>query len=135
MKIDQVPQHYTHSLNGHQKRVYAQDQQGQYQPVLTSGWDVEEIVLEQAIAEFDQLARQARKRIKLGLSSPLEYHMHHHRMDVAMLAQCTGFFKWQVRRHLQPKYFLRLSRQQIQRYMDAFNLDIAELQSLPDELA
>ncbi|MFV0276113.1 MAG: hypothetical protein ACK5HY_02870 [Parahaliea sp.] len=132
MNIDEVPQHATSSLAGHHKRVYARDGDGRYCAVLTSGWDVEEVVLEQAIAEFELACRDARERVERGLSSPLEYHMYRNRMDLALLSQCTGFFKWQVRRHLRPAVFARLSDRQLQRYLAAFNLNADELRSLPD---
>ncbi len=58
--------------------------------------------------------------------------MRHRRMDVLVLAQSTGFFQWQVRRHLRPATFRRLSAARRARYASALGIDVQELSTLPD---
>ena len=78
------------------------------------------------------LCNNARQRVEKGLSAPLEYHMYHQRMDVTVMAQSTGFFRWQVRRHLKSDVFKRLSNKKLARYAEALGLSIETLQALPE---
>ena len=132
MKKNEVPQHNAKAFEGQSKALYAIDENGQYGIVPSSGWDAEEIVLDQAIAEFEQLCQQALDRIHQGNSSTLEYHMYRCRMDETVLAQSSGFFKWQVRRHLKPRHFSRLSDQKKMRYAQALGISLQALNSLPE---
>jgi hypothetical protein len=129
---DDVPQDVARALGGQRKAMYAVDERGNYGIVRSAGWEVEEIVLEQALAECDEQAADAHARALRGATSPLEYHMRRRRMDVLVLAQSTGFFQWQVRRHLRPGTFRRLSAARRARYAGALGLSVQELLTLPD---
>lgn len=133
MKIDDVPQDEARSFEGQRKALYARDDKGEYTTALSSGWEAEEVVLEQALEEYNRFARQARQRVNEGLASPLEYHMYAHRMDITLLAQATGLFRWQVRRHLRPAVFNRLSDRKLRRYQEAFQMTVDQLRTLPAE--
>lgn len=131
MEKDEVPQDQTRALQGQRKAMYAVDEDGRYGVIRSSGWEAEELVLDQAIEQYTQLAHQARQRVQHGLSSPLEYYMYRQRMDVTVLAQATGFYKWQIRRHSKPAVFASLSTSKLQRYADALGLTIAGIRELP----
>ena len=131
MKKDEVPQHHAKAFLGHKKAVYAQDEQGRLTLVGSAGWEAEEIVLDQAIAEYERAAAEALQRGRAGLAAPLEYHMCRLRMDVGLLAQTTGFFQWQVRRHLRPDVFKTLSPDKKRRHAEALGMTVAELEVLP----
>lgn len=131
MRKQDVPQDNARSLGGQRKRLYARDECGHYTAVLSSGWEAEEVVLGQAVNEFQRQAREARERVEQGLSSPLEYHMYARRMDLTVLAQASGLFRWQVRRHLRPSVFQRLPARKLARYQDALQLSEDELNHLP----
>jgi hypothetical protein len=133
MKKSEVPQQDAKAFMGHSKALYAQDQNGDYKIVPSSGWEAEEIVLDQAIHEYEEAAARAHARALAGLSSPLEYHMCKCRMDVLLLAQSSGYFQWQVRRALRPEVFKALSPSKLQRYADALGLSPAQLQALPQK--
>jgi hypothetical protein len=132
VKKDEVPQQNAKAFMGHSKLLYAVDEQGRYVPAPCNGWEAEEIVLDQAIAEYVRLATDAWQRVKAGNASSLEYHMYKQRMDVVLLAQSTGFFKWRVRRDLRPSAFVTLSASRRERYGDALGLTPAQLDALPD---
>jgi hypothetical protein len=132
MKKDEVPQQTAKAFMGHSKALYALDENDEYRIVASSGWEAEEIVLDQAIAVFDQASLEAWSRAKNGLSSTLEFHMFKCRMDVLLLAQSTGFFQWQVRRHLRPEVFKSLSQSKQERYAEALGLTPAQLLTLPE---
>src|SRR5690242_17299974 len=131
MRQEDVPQDGAKAFQGRKKALYAQDEHGKYTVVPSSGWEAEEIVLDQAIAEYERAAADAFARAKAGATSPLEYHMCRRRMDVVLLAQSTGFFRWQVKRHLRPGAFARLSAAKRARYGEALGLDPAMLDQLP----
>lgn len=131
MKTSDVPQDNTEGLSGCRKGIYALDESGRYTLTTSSGWEAEEIVLQQAVSEFSQKTQEALQRAQQKVSSPLEFHMFNRRMDIALLAQSTGFMKWQVKRHLAYKHFSKLSTKKLQRYSEALGLSIDELQTLP----
>lgn len=132
MKVDEVPQEGNYTLGGHRKAVYARDEHGRMVLVSSRGWEVEEIVTDQAIHRIADQAAQAHARVRAGLAAPLEYWMYARRMDLELLAQTTGLWQWRIRRHLQPAHFARLSPRLLQRYADALGLPSEQLRSLPE---
>lgn len=131
MKKTDVPQDHSRSLAGQRKPLYVLDENGRYTTELSSGWDAEEVVLHQALKQFQQQAEAARLRGEQGETSPLEYHMYCKRMDVTVLAQSIGLFKWQVKRHFKPSVFQRLATEKLSRYAYVLGLSVDELQQLP----
>ena len=127
MDLQNVPQEGNKTLGGHRKAVYAKDAGGHIVAVASKGWEVEEIVTSQAVEEMRALAETARQNAINGLSSPLEYC----RMDLLLLAQSTGIWRWRIRRHLRPEIFARLSPNLLKRYAEALGLTIQQLQRLP----
>ena len=109
MRERDVPQEGNATLAGHRKGVYAIADDGRLRLVSSRGWEVEEIVTRQAVEDLERRAMQARARALAGESSPLEYHMYRARMDLELLSQVTGLWRWRVRRHLKPAGFARLS--------------------------
>lgn len=131
MKLDEVPQDQARAFAGQRKAMYAVDASGKYQMTQTSGWDAEIVVLDQALAEFERQSQQALRDVHAGRLSPLAWHMFRARMDVTVLAQSAGFFKWQVKRHLQPAIFAKLPAKKLARYEDALGLTAAQLNVVP----
>ncbi len=131
MKIDEVPQDQLKSFEGQRKPLYVLDDAGKYTTQLSSGWEAEEVVLEQALAEFDVAAQTALGRVDNGLASPLEYHMYRCRMDHRVLAQSSGKWLWQVRRHCRASVFARMKERSLQCYADALGMTVTDLRRWP----
>ena len=131
MDLQNVPQEVNKTLGGYRKAVYARDVDGHIVAVASKGWEVEEIVTSQAVEEMLALAETARQNVINGLSSPLEYWMYARRMDLLLLAQSTGIWRWRIRRHFRPINFARLPDRMLARYAEALGLAIQELQHLP----
>lgn len=131
MDLDSVPQEGNATLGGHRKALYARDSQGRMVIAPSRGWEAEEIVTSHAVEALQAQADAARARVAAGLASPLEYWMYARRMDVGLLAQSTGFWRWRVRRHLRPDVFSKLSAAAVQRYADALGLPADVLRQLP----
>jgi len=127
MRERDVPQEGNATLAGHRKAVYAVADDGRLRMVASRGWEVEEIVTRQALQDLERLERDACERARRGLTSPLEVHMHRARMDVAILSQATGLWRWRIRRHFRPQVFTRLSPSLRQRYADALGLSLEAL--------
>jgi hypothetical protein len=51
-------------------------------------------------------------------------------MDIKVLAGYTGFWQWQIKRHLQPAVFKKLSDRALRRYAEVFEISVADLNSL-----
>lgn len=130
MRSEDVPQDDNPTLGGHRKAVYARDAQGRIVPVASQGWEVETIVTTQAVAALDALAEAARSEVLAGRASTLWYWMHARRMDLPLLAQVTGLWQWQVRRHLKQA-FDRLPARLRERYAEALGLPLAQLDTCP----
>lgn len=132
MKKEEVPQDNSRTYSGHKKVIYATNNDGAYEKVKSSGWETEEFVTLMAVSNLQSFAVEAYKRAITGKSATLEFHMYNNRLDIVGLSQATGFFKWQIKRHLNPKTFSKLSNTKLEKYCDALGLTIIELQTLPD---
>ena len=72
----------------------------------------------------------ARQKVLAKQASPLLFFMEKGLMDVAIVAGYTGFFGWQVKRHLTPAVFERLADKKLQRYAEVFNVSVEELKTM-----
>ena len=125
-----VPQEGNETLAGGRKAVYARGADGRVRPMQSAGWQVEEIVTRQAIEDLEKQAEEARQRCLKGLVSPLEFHMYHARMDLPLLCQTTGLWRWRVRRHLRPEIFAKLPEKVLLRYCEAMGITLDALREV-----
>ncbi|MES2817750.1 MAG: hypothetical protein V4812_02035 [Pseudomonadota bacterium] len=127
MKLEDVPQDHSSTYGGHSKLVYAVDAGGHYQGAQSDGWEPEAFATQLAVAELQAQEAEALAAWRVGELSPLKYLMCQCRMDEAALAQIAGLWQWRIRRHFQPRHYARLPGRVLQRYADAFGLDVAQL--------
>ena len=125
-----VPQEGNITLGGHRKAVYARGADGKLHIVQSAGWEVEEIVTQQAVNDLNRLAEDARQRVLAGQTSALEYHMHRARMDVPMLSQTTGLWQWRIRRHFRTDIFAGLSDALLARYAGVMGVSVEQLKKV-----
>ena len=130
MNDAEVPQEGNSTHPGLRKALYARGSDGRVRLVTSAGWQVEEIVTRQAIDLLAAEAEEARQRAVRGLASPLEYHMYCGRMDLALLSQATGIWRWRVRRHFRPEVFSKLPEKLLRRYAEALGLTVDALREL-----
>ena len=109
---------------------YAVDEDGRYDLVASAGWEPKNIANDQAWEVIGHQLQRQRDAVKAGEVSPLAYHMTKHQMDIALLAKFVGLWAWQVRRHLRPKVFARLSPAVLAKYASLFGLSRSELQDV-----
>ncbi len=127
MRERDVPQEGNATLAGNRKAVYAVAEDGKLRIVASRGWEAEEIVTRQAVEDLERRAQAARARVLAGETSPLEYHMYRARMDVPLLSQTTGLWRWRVRRHFRPGVFARLPLSLRRRYSEALGVPLEQL--------
>lgn len=135
MKRSEIPQDQSKALEGQRKPLYVVDDEGGYTTELSSGWEAEEVVLDLAIEQFAILKNDALLRAQKKMSSPLEYHMYCCRMDLMILSQSTGLFKWRIKRHFKPEIFSKLSDEFLYRYADVMGISVVELKGLPKQFS
>jgi hypothetical protein len=130
MKKENVPQHMS-SLGKITKEVcYATDSSGKYVTELSSGWDVKINALDVAWKDVQERIAKARQRVLNGEASPLLFFMEYRLMDLEVLAGYSGFWKWQIKRHLKPEVFNKLSERKLQKYADALNVKVEDLKTM-----
>lgn len=131
MKKDEVPQDKSNLESTNSKELcYAVNEDGEYTTAHSSGWEPKTIALDNAIAEVNARIEAARQNVLNKKSSPLEYYMERHKMDVPILASYVGLWQWRVKRHFKPKVFAKLSNKILQKYADVFEITIAELKEI-----
>lgn len=131
MDISEVPQEGNATLAGLRKAVYARNAENRIVSVASAGWEVEEIVTQQAADIFSAYTRAAHARVLKGESSPLEYWMYAQRMDLATFAQSSGIWRWRIRRHFRAALFARLGPAMLDRYAHALGISRQTLRQLP----
>ncbi len=126
MRIEDIPQEPS-ILDGRLRACYARNADGRYEMATSKGWEVERIANQLAVAGVNALIEQALAAVRAGQSSVLAYHMARAHMDARLLAAHSGFWVWQVKRHLQPRPFQRLGDKALRRYANALGIDLATL--------
>lgn len=134
MRVKEIPQDTIKTLGGMKKALYALDENGRYTRAQTAGWSVEEIVLQDALDDYDRKADEAREKIRAGKSSPIEYFMYRRRMELKTLSQAMGLLKWRVARHLKPHVFRRLDERMLRRYAELFRISVDSLKEFKEEI-
>lgn len=130
MKKDEVPQDKSALGKVTKEVVYATDSKGNYTTELSTGWDVKATALDVAWQDVEVRVANARRQVQDGKASPILFFMEYRLMDVPTLAAYTGFWQWQVKRHLKPDVFKKLSESKLQKYAEALNIKLADFDTL-----
>jgi len=133
MKKNEVPQDKSNLESANFKELcYAVDESGEYTTELSSGWEPKAIALSNAIEEIEARIEDAKNRVHAGTTSPIEYYMELHKMDLGVLASYAGIWKWRVKRHFKPSVFNKLNQKTLQKYAEVFEVSVSELQQIPN---
>ena len=126
MKKEEVPQDSCKSYSGHNKLIYAVDEEGHYEGVKSSGWEIEGFATEMAVKALNEQLAQAIQDYQQGKISSLAYYIPLYRFDLMSLAHATGFFQWQIKRHMKISIFQKLSDKKLNKYCQVFNVSLNE---------
>ena len=133
MKISEVPQDRGMIVDDQLKEIcYAVDDDGAFVLAKSAGWDPKNVANDQAWELIKEQIQEALSKIKAGKLSPLAFHMVRNQMGLSLLAKYVGYNRVRVWRHLRPAGFRRLKPDQLQRYADVFNLDVADIDTVPE---
>ncbi|MEP6725744.1 MAG: hypothetical protein ABJC98_08015 [Bacteroidota bacterium] len=130
MKKEDIPQHDGALNKLTREVVYAVDNNGAYTTALSTGWEIKATALDVAWQDIEQRIAAARQKVMNKEASPLLFFMELRLMDTGILSAYTGFWKWQVKRHLKPAVFDKLSDKKLQKYTEAFNVSVTELKTM-----
>jgi hypothetical protein len=130
MKKEEVPQDPGSLVKVTKELCYATDDSGKYTTELSQGWEVKTGALDVAWQDIAERVAAAREKVLRREASPLLYFMELKLMDIGVLAGYTGFWKWQVKRHLRPAIFKKLSERKLRRYAEVFEVSVPDLNSL-----
>jgi len=130
MKKEDVPQDLG-SLGKITKEVcYATDAAGKYTTELSNGWEIKTNALDVTWDDINQKIAAAKEKVSRKEASPIVFFMEKNVMNIGILSSYTGFFKWQVKRHLKPAVFNNLSIKKLTRYAEVFNVSVDELKTM-----
>jgi hypothetical protein len=130
MKKENIPQDPSGLDNFTKEVVYATDNNGNYVTELSSGWEVKSTALDVAWKDIEARITAAKQKVQNKEASPVLFFMELRLMDTGIVSAYTGFWKWQVKRHLKPAVFEKLSDKKIQKYAEAFNVSVTELKTM-----
>lgn len=134
MKKQDVPQDKSNLSSKNMKELcYAVNDKGEYTTELSSGWTPKTIALSNALEEIEERVKNAKERVKNNTTSPIEYYMELHKMDIQILASYVGMWQWRVKRHFNPNVFKRLSSKTLKKYATVFDISITQLKNIESE--
>ena len=134
MKKNEVPQDKSNLEPFKFKELcYAVDEKGQYITEKSSGWTPKTIALNNAIEVINERTENAKQRVLNNTTSPIEYYMELHKMDLPILSSYVGLWKWRVKNHFKPKVFNKLSPKVLQKYAHVFDISIDQLKNILHE--
>jgi len=130
MKKEDVPQDLS-SLGKITKEVcYATDNSGKYVTELSNGWNIKITALDATWQDIEGRIVAAREKVLNKEASPLLFFMERGLMDIGILAGYTGFWKWQIKRHLKPAVFKNLPDNKLRRYAEVFNVSVDDFKNM-----
>lgn len=129
MKKSQLPQDKSALENFTREVCYVKNDDGKYETDLSEGWETKKIALDKAWEHIEERIQHAQQKVQSGELSSLYYFLELRLMDLSVLAGYTGLWKWQIKRHMKPTVFNKLSDKQLQKYADAFDVTIDELRN------
>jgi hypothetical protein len=130
MKKENVPQDLSSLGKITNEVCYATDHSGKYVTQLSKGWEVKINALDVAWEDIEVRVTKAKEKVLAKQASPLLFFMERGLMTLSILAGYTGFWKWQVKRHLQASVFEKLSPKKLQRYAEIFNVSVEDLKNM-----
>jgi len=92
------------------------------QQIILQSWEVAEERLE-----------EVRQKVIRGEVSPIAFYMEKNLMEIPMLAAYTGFFRFRIKRHLNPKRFAKLKPEVLDKYAEVFMISRDELINIPQK--
>jgi len=133
LKKEEIPQDKSNLESADFKELcYAVDDKGNYVTAKSSGWDPKTIALDNAIQDINERVEKAKQKVLNNESSPIEYYMELHKMDISILSSYVGIWKWRVKRHFKPSVFKKLNDKILSKYAEVFEISVNELRQIKE---
>ncbi len=130
MKKEELPQDPSVLDKFTKDLCYVVDESGNYTTGLSRGWEVKAAALDLAWDDIKERIEDAKQKALKGEISPLLFFMELRLMDLDTLAGYSGFWKWQIKRHMKPGVFKNLSDKKLQRYAKVFEVSVDDLKNV-----
>lgn len=130
MKKNELPQDPSVLDKFTKDLVYVVDDTGNYTTGLSRGWEIKATALNVAWEDIEKRIADARQKVLDGEASPVLFFMELRLMDPGIVAAYTGFWKWQVMRHMKPSVFKNLSDRKLKKYAEVFEVSLEDLKNL-----
>jgi hypothetical protein len=129
VKKSETPQDPS-KLEGFTREVdYVVDESGKYISALSTGWEIKTSALNLAWDDIQKRVEEAKQKVLNGEASPVLFFMELRLMDPGILAAYTGFWQWQVKRHMRAEVFRKLPERKIKKYAELFEIKPEELKN------
>jgi hypothetical protein len=130
MKKDETPQDKGPLEYMAPQLCYVKNENGNYDTVLSKGWEVQTKALDNAWEIIHERVDKARTAVEQGIKSPIFYYMEKNLMNISLLSSYVKFNKMRIRLHMRPSVYKRLNPNILNRYAKAFNIKPEELDTL-----
>jgi hypothetical protein len=130
MKKDEIPQDLGALGKITSEIVYAVDESGNYTTAPSNGWEVKSSALDVAWKDVEKRIADARQKVLQKEASPILYFMELRVMDIPIVAAYTGFWKWQVKKHMRYAVFEKLSTSKLEKYAALFEVSVEDLKTM-----
>ena len=131
MKLDEIPQDVGGLANANMKELcYGVDENGEYKTVVSEGWDVKTLVLNKSLELIEERVAEFKQQCLDGKISPIPYYMELNRMDLLVLSDYMGKWRWIIKRHFKPNVFKKLSQKTLKKYAETFNISVEQLKDI-----
>lgn len=127
MKKDEIPQDPGALGKIAKELSYVVDENGNYTTGFSTGWEIKMKALDVAWENVEKRIAEAKQKVLNGEASPLLYYMELKLMDVEIVAGYTGFWKWQIKKHLKPEVFKKLPDRKLEKYAKLFEISKEQL--------
>ena len=134
MKVEDVPQD-AKFFKGTvvSDMCYVVDENGNYQAVMSKGWDVKADALQTVLDDVEEQCEPIRQQVLRHEVSPLAYHMEKNLMDIDMLSDNSGIAKRKVKKHMEYDEFQKLDQETLENYAYTLRITVDELKTVPEK--
>lgn len=131
MKTNEVPQDESNLASANFRELcYAVDKDGKYTTKHSTGWNPKTVALEKSLEFLDERILECKERVLKNEISPVVYYMELKRMDLNVLSDYMGKWKWVVKRHFKPNIFKKLSTKTLHKYASTFGISMKKLKDI-----
>ncbi len=127
MKKEDIPQDLSSLGKITNEVCYVTDPNGNYVTALSKGWEVKITANDTAWKDIEDRVNSAKQKVLNKQASPILFFMEKRLMDLSILSAYTGFWKWQIRQHMKPSIFNKLSNKKLHKYSNAFNVSVDDI--------